>query len=173
VGWLLRLHRRSRAHRRQSPATLRKRPCKCASLTPTAGSRRSLDERVRNCNCVTHTHGGLTPAALDSVSHSRCTVRDSCGTEFDSPYHGGLTPVAGRKRPKLQLRYQTHGGLTPAALGSVSHSRCTVRGFRGTALGSPYHGGLTPAALVNLRSRIAKIVFSPGNVRTRTQERGA
>jgi hypothetical protein len=35
------------------------------------------------------------------------------------------------------------------------------------------HGGLTPAALVNVRSRIAKIVFSPGNVRTRTQERGA
>jgi hypothetical protein len=24
----------------------------------------ALDESVRNCNCVTHTHGGLTPAAL-------------------------------------------------------------------------------------------------------------
>jgi hypothetical protein len=32
------------------------------------------------------------------------------------PTSGGLTPVAGRKRPQLQLRYHTHGGLTPAAL---------------------------------------------------------
>jgi hypothetical protein len=31
-----------------------------------------------------------------------------------------------------------------------------------------HHGGLTPAALVNVRSCIAKIVFSPANVRTAT-----
>jgi hypothetical protein len=32
------------------------------------------------------------------------------------PTSGRLASVAGRKRPQLQLRYQTHGGLTPAAL---------------------------------------------------------
>jgi hypothetical protein len=31
------------------------------------------------------------------------------------PTSGRLASVAGRKRPQLQLRYQTHGGLTPAA----------------------------------------------------------
>jgi hypothetical protein len=35
-----------------------------------------------------------------------------------------------------------------------------------------HHGGLTPAALVNLRSCIAKIVFSPANVRTATRAGG-
>jgi hypothetical protein len=35
------------------------------------------------------------------------------------------------------------------------------------------HGGLTPAALVDVRSCIGKIVFSPANVRTATQERSA
>jgi hypothetical protein len=51
------------------------------------------------------------------------------------PTSGGLTRVAGRKRPQLRC---------------VTHT----------------HGGLTPAALVNVRSCIAKIVFSPTNVRT-------
>jgi hypothetical protein len=37
----------------------------------------------------------------------------------------------------------------------------------------PTHGGLTPAAPGNVRSCIANIVFSPANVRTPTQERGA
>jgi hypothetical protein len=69
-------------------------------------------------------------------------------------------------RTPLQLDYHTHGGLTPAALGPASHGRRTLRDFRGTALGSRNHGGLTPAALVNVRSCIAKIVFSPANVRT-------
>jgi hypothetical protein len=27
----------------------------------------ALDESVRNCNCVTHIHGGLTPAALANM----------------------------------------------------------------------------------------------------------
>jgi hypothetical protein len=35
------------------------------------------------------------------------------------------------------------------------------------------HGGLTPAALVDVRSCIGKIVFSPTDVRTAIQERGA
>jgi hypothetical protein len=32
----------------------------------------ALDESVRNCNCVTHIHGRLTPAALANVR--LCTV---------------------------------------------------------------------------------------------------
>jgi len=35
-------------------------------------------------------------------------------------------------------------------------------------LGSPNHGELTVAALVNVRSCIEKIVFSPANFRTAT-----
>ena len=66
----------------------------------------------------------------------------------------------------------THGGLTPAALVPASRGRCTVRDFCATAFGSPYHGGLTPAALVNVRSRIAKIVFSPADIRTATRAGG-
>jgi len=27
----------------------------------------ALDESVRNCNCVSHAHGGLTPAALANL----------------------------------------------------------------------------------------------------------
>ena len=73
----------------------------------------------------------------------------------------------------LRVRFpNTHGGLTPAALVSVSHGRRTVRDFRGTALGSPNHGGLTPAALVNLRSCIEKIVFCRQTFALQ-QERGA
>jgi hypothetical protein len=34
------------------------------------------------------------------------------------------------------------------------------------AIALPHHGGLTPAALANVRSCIAKIVFSPANGRT-------
>jgi hypothetical protein len=42
--------------------------CRCKrGFRPAPGSRRSLDESVRNCNCVTHTHGRLTCAALDSA----------------------------------------------------------------------------------------------------------
>jgi hypothetical protein len=37
---------------------------------------------------------------------------------------------------------------------------------RGTMCGSPNHGGLTPAAFVHVRFCIAKIVFSPANVRS-------
>jgi hypothetical protein len=92
VGSLLRLHRRSRAHRRQSPATLRKRSCKCASLTPTAGSRRSLDESVRNRSCVTHTHGGLTPAALGNVRSCIAKIVFSPANVRTAPRAGGVSP---------------------------------------------------------------------------------
>jgi hypothetical protein len=41
-----------------------------------------------------YTHGGLTPAALDSVFAHRRIFRDSDRTTFGSPRHGGLTPAA-------------------------------------------------------------------------------
>jgi hypothetical protein len=44
-------------------------------------------------NRVSHTHGGLTPAALDNDHHR-----------------------SQRYRSPLQSRYGNHGGLTPAAL---------------------------------------------------------
>jgi hypothetical protein len=56
------------------------------------------------------------------------------------PTSGGLTRVAGRKRPQLQLRYQTHGGLTPAALDCVcspviEHIRFARRSVHRTTAG--------------------------------------
>jgi hypothetical protein len=59
---------------------------------------------------------------------------------------------------RLQTWFPTGGGLTPVA------------GRKRPQLQLRYqtHGGLTPAALVNLRSCIAQIVFSPANVRTAT-----
>jgi hypothetical protein len=63
---------------------------------------------------------------------------------------------------RLQTWFPTGGGLTPVA------------GRKRPQLQLRYqtHGGLTPAALVNLRSCIAKIVFSPANVRTATRAGG-
>jgi hypothetical protein len=59
--------------------------CRCQRGFRPARSRRvSLDESVRNCNCVTHTHGGLTPAALAGTFASRRTVLDFCDSQL---YH--------------------------------------------------------------------------------------
>jgi hypothetical protein len=49
-------------------------------------------------------------------------------------------------RTPLQLRYHTHGGLTPAAPGCPSGSCRTMLGFCVTAFVLSTHGGLTPAA---------------------------
>jgi hypothetical protein len=61
---------------------------------------------------------------------------------------------------------RNHGGLTPAALDCAFASRRTMFDCRGTAVGLPNHGGLTPTAFVHVRFCIAKIVFSPANVRS-------
>jgi hypothetical protein len=120
--------------------------CRCNRRFRPARSRRvSLDESVRNCNCVTHTHGGLTPAALVNVRSCIAKIAICSPTVHREPRaggvsppwfatatppafvstpsavssdlaeaflqvrfpntHGGLTPVAGRTRPQLQLRY--------------------------------------------------------------------
>jgi hypothetical protein len=120
-----------------------------------ATSRWSVHEH--RCNRVTHTHGGLTPAALVPASRGRCTVRDFCATAFGSPYHGGLTPAAlvnvrsfiakiviisadgrrsrnksgGRKPPVVRETCLQVIWSTPCATLHRVHT----------------HGGLTPAAL--------------------------
>jgi hypothetical protein len=57
----------------------------------------------------------------------------------------------------------------------VSTLRAVSREFAEAPLQAPYgnHGGLTPAALFGVRLCIAKVVFSPADVRTPTRERGA
>jgi hypothetical protein len=207
--------------------------------------KRSLSQQER---------GASAPRGMFSV----CEIR-SVETQRVAGCKRGFRPaaelasVAGQNRPQLQLRYQTHGGLTHrrscecaflhrkksffspanvrtatraggvsppwdvlgmrtrnvetqrvAVANAVSDRRrandgrqtepsaiatalpnprradapslliACVRqslnklGSRGTSRLWHTHGGLTPAALVNLRSCIAKIVFSPANVRTAT-----
>jgi hypothetical protein len=202
---------------------LRKCSCKCASLTPTAGSRPPLLRmRARvsqksvtlpadgRCNSVRS--GGRKPpvgnktplqiataylrryapavavlsgawpgvANCNRFSATTCVRATRSGWRKPAVVSGNALAAASshlsrRGHPRavctrtpLQLRYQTHGGLTPAALVPASRGHRTVPGFRGTALGSRNHGGLTPAALVNVRSCIAKILFSPTNTRTAT-----
>jgi hypothetical protein len=131
-------------------------------------------------------HGGLTPAAPANVGSCIAKIviisadgrrsRNKSGGRKPPWFATATAPAFASTPPAvpgdfaeafLQVRFpDTHGGLTPAALVPASRGRCTVRDFCATAFGSPYHGGLTPAALVNVRSCIAKIVFSPANVRT-------
>jgi hypothetical protein len=69
--------------------------CRCKrGFRPAPGSRRSLDESVRNCNCVTHTHGRLTCAALDSAVVLRQT---SVGVDRNR----GPSPTTAGSRPPL------------------------------------------------------------------------
>jgi hypothetical protein len=80
---------------------------------------------------------------------------------------------SGRRKPTVaNQRYCTgvsnsHGGLTPAALGGV---RLPLKLALPSPLRSVYHGGLTPAALENVRLCITNVViFQP--TRTVAQER--
>jgi folate-dependent phosphoribosylglycinamide formyltransferase PurN len=174
------LHRKNRF----SPANVRTAPGARGVSPPWCGSRLCSGKRnhsakiTRRCRCVFRYHGGLMPAALANVRSCVAKIVFCLQTFALQQERGRQPPVEGtphassraRNSPHCRCRrgLHTHGGLTPAALVSVSHGRRTVRDFRGTALGSPDHGGLTPAALVNLRSCTAKIVFWPANVRTAT-----
>jgi hypothetical protein len=64
------------------------------------------------------------------------------------PTSGGLTPVAGRKRPQLQLRYsyprRAHARRSCDSAVVVRQTSVGVHCKRGPL---PNHGGLTPAAL--------------------------
>jgi hypothetical protein len=66
----------------------------------------------------------------------------------------------------MTLGSPNHGGLTVAAPDPGARYAPRI-GFP-LRVGCHYHGGLTPAALVNVRSCIEKIVFSPANFRTAT-----
>jgi hypothetical protein len=67
----------------------------------------------------------------------------------------------------LQLRYHTHGGLTPAA---PDHDARYAQRIRfPLPVHCHYHGGLTPAALAKVRSHIAKIVISSAIERRATR----
>jgi hypothetical protein len=70
---------------------------------PTASSRGSPDESVRNCNCVTRTHGGLTPAALVKVRFciAKIVILSADGRR-NRTKSGGRKPPVGNKTP-LQI----------------------------------------------------------------------
>jgi hypothetical protein len=129
--------------------------------------------------CASSSHGGLTPAALVNVRSRIARIAFLRRHEHRTRSGGRKPPVVSQTR--LQVRFQhvadnvrrpLHGGLTPAALVRACGDDVPVRGE--SLLRRPYrdHGGLTPAALVNMRSRIAKIAFSPADARTATKSGG-
>jgi len=124
-------------------------------------TRAVLDESVRNCNCVTHPHGGLTPAALGNVRLCIAKIVVS-PADVRTP-----TQERGRKPPVAPIN--------AIATAIHAHARTPSAICRRTTLLSPdthlpAHGGLTPAALVNVRLCTANVViFQP--TRTVQQER--
>jgi hypothetical protein len=139
------------------------RVCANVFAHPRRADVHDADESVRNCNGVTHTHGGLTPAALGSVR--LCTAK--------------IVILSGER--SLQQR-QERGASAPRGFATA-----TAPAFLGTAMvvcrdfAAAYlqvhfpnsHGGLTPAALVNVRFCTAKIVILPGELSLQQrQERG-
>jgi hypothetical protein len=67
---------------------------------------------------------------------------------------------------------QTHGGLTPVALGCVDDSRRTLRHSSRTARVMRTTAGSRPPLLVTCIRASQTSFFSPADVRTPTQERG-
>jgi hypothetical protein len=108
-----------------------------------------------------HTHGGLTPAALcgRAFVHRKnrffAGKRSHCNTRA-----GGVSPPWLRDRDCNDV-HQPIGDSLPR--------------LSGIALASAFPhttAGLRPPLFVGVRLCIAKIVFSPANIRTPTQERG-
>ena len=131
VVTLPRLQRRAPTHRRQSAEQLRKR----------------LSE------CVSRSHGGLTPAAPRACAFVHRKSRNSVGWRTSREQEWGRKPPVlhgnalarvfasmserlptVRQRIPLQSRYYTHGGLTPAALGACAFVH---RKSRNSAGGQP------------------------------------
>ena len=133
-----------------------------------------------------HTHGGLTPAALacvfgqplDNVRFSRYSVR------FTEPRRADTRRSCERAFVHRECRYfsgdwrraSRSGWRKPAVAhhpivrGECNHSAKTDRHCR---CGSPNHGGLTRDALFGQAFVHRKNRYSPTNVRSATQERGA
>jgi hypothetical protein len=109
------------------------------------------DEIVSHCKCDTHTHGGLTPAAPVSA-RDECTR--TCGVSV------------------LQVRFPNHGVLTFRALND--DDRCSRRNRFPLQVRYPHpRRADARRSWPDVRLCIAKVVFSPADVRTPTRERGA
>jgi len=145
---------RTPAHRRQSPRELRNRPCQCGYAPRRADASRS-------CVCA--------------FVHRKS--RNSAGGQTRASKSGGVSPPWFHKcnctdvrRPPaavtrdfaeafLQVRFPSHGGLTPAAPAFARDEcprTCAVSALQARF---PNHGGLTPAALDVVRPP-ARVAFS-------------
>ena len=184
------LHRRSSAHRQQSPATLRKRSCKCVSRI-TADSRPPLLAVCANaadrknafrCKRAFRSHGGLTNAAPCAPAFVHRKNRNCAGqrSRRNTRSGGCQPPVVWRTalaetipppledgRPTKQERG------TNAAL--VRVRKCDRREdvFRCRNVSSRNPGGLTPTALGAGRSLDAEKATFAIHERAYSQERGA
>jgi hypothetical protein len=135
----------------------------------------ALDESVRNCNCVTHTHGGLTPAALGRTCV--CAPRMSL-------FFSRLAPCnrSGWRKPAV-VGERTRRGKDARHCKCVSFPRRAdtrrswSRSFPGKSCSFTVIAFREPRRADARRSWsnvclcIAKIVVSPADVRTATQER--
>jgi hypothetical protein len=133
--------------------------CRCRrGFRPAAGWRRSLDESVRNCNCVTHTHGGLTPAALVNVRFciAKIVIISADGRRSRNKSGGRKPPVERdpdassrpRNSPHCRCRrglQSTVGRHLPLLIRQSSFAvYCSL--YAASAALHRTHGGLTPAA---------------------------
>jgi hypothetical protein len=156
-------------------------PCKRDSLRTTAGSRPPLlgtcvRPSQKSLFAGRHSHrqpgaGGVSPPWTSF--HIRTRSAEVRSIAFaDAVYK----PTAGSRPPLLctcvfALPMAPCSADERRAPGAVGVSRPWKTSAIAPALA--IHGGLTPAALVNMRWSIAKIAFSPADIRTANQERGA
>jgi hypothetical protein len=126
VGSLALLHQRLWAHCRQSPATLRKRRCKC----------------------VTHAHGGLTPAAL-----GRACVCTSQKSFFRRQAFAQQYKSEGRQPPVRTL----HGSTTTENHGKPALVQQSPFAAPLDANGLAFVG-IVPAVSGTLRKRLCKCI---------------
>jgi len=150
------------------------------------GERTRPGKDARHCKCVSFPRRADVRSAGRKRSQlqlrysrpRRANARRSCERAF---VHCKNRCFAGRRshcNTRAGGRKPPVAPINAIATAIHAHARTPSAICRRTALLSadahlPVHGGLTPAAPENVRLCTAKIVLSPADVRSATQERGA
>jgi hypothetical protein len=142
---------------------------------------------LAHCRCRggLQPHGGLTPAAPGRGFANRQTMFEFRGRASGSPIHGGLTFAALFRRAFVHRRNRffaggrSHrstraGGVSPPWYVFGMRTRLRQSGALPlqTRFATPRRADARRSWL-DVRLCIAKVVFSPADVRTPTRERGA
>jgi hypothetical protein len=116
-------------------------------------------------------HGGLTPAALGAACDGRVRMCAELSSQvrFSGPRRADARRSWWRYSPNanrtdLQVRFVSHGGLTPAALGAACDGRVRMCAELSSQVRFVSHGGLTGAALVRPFASRRTVLVSCGTV---------